>query len=150
MSPSALDFILDTASVNLRSIELEEETRKTVNALVDRFDTKKHEILASLLSKGPLGELAEVNPQFASFSKAFPILTRRSFVNTFRQKSLYFNRIFQPVIMAIIITIFFAPLGNGPSDVISRFGVLQETSPIVFVGMLNNVAIYPFEASVYP
>ncbi|KAK5799460.1 P-loop containing nucleoside triphosphate hydrolase protein [Linnemannia elongata] len=141
------DFILDTASVNLRSIELEEETRKTVNALVDRFDTKKHEILASLLSKGPLGELAEVNPQFASFSKAFPILTRRSFVNTFRQKSLYFNRIFQPVIMAIIITIFFAPLGNGPSDVISRFGVLQETSPIVFVGMLNNVAIYPFEAS---
>ncbi|KAF9275258.1 hypothetical protein BGZ88_002444 [Linnemannia elongata] len=144
------DFILDTASVNLRSIELEVETRKTVNALVDRFNTNKHEILASLLSKGSLGELAEVNPQFASFSKAFPILTRRSFVNTFRQKSLYFNRICQPVIMAIIITIFFAPLGNGPSDVISRFGVLQETSPIVFVGMLNNVAIYPFEASVYP
>ncbi|KAG0316232.1 hypothetical protein BGZ99_007005 [Dissophora globulifera] len=142
------DFILDTASVNLRSTELEEETRKIVNALVDQFNTNKRPTLASLYSNEPLGELAVVNPQFASFKKSFPILTRRSFINTFRQKGLYFNRICQPVIVAIIITIFFAPLGNGPRDVTSRFGLLQETSPIVFTGMLNNVALYPFERDI--
>ncbi|KAG0371250.1 hypothetical protein BGZ54_008254 [Gamsiella multidivaricata] len=110
------DFILDTASVNLRSLELEEKTRRIVDALVNRFNANKHVMLASQLSKESLGELAKINPQFASFGKAFPILTHRSFVNTFRQKGLYFNRICQPVIVAIIMTIFFAPLGNGPAD----------------------------------
>ncbi|KAF9350487.1 hypothetical protein BGX34_001194, partial [Mortierella sp. NVP85] len=142
------DFILDTASVNLRSAELEQSTRRTVNALVDRFNANKHTMLAAQLPSEPLPELVKVNPQYAHFSKAFPILTRRSFVNTFRQKGLYFNRILQPVIVGIIMTIFFAPLGNGPADVTSRFGLLQQTSPIVFSGMLNNVALYPFERDI--
>ncbi|KAI8599654.1 P-loop containing nucleoside triphosphate hydrolase protein [Dissophora ornata] len=142
------DFILDTASVNLRSIELEEKTRRIVNALVDRFNANKQTMLASQIPTQALGELDKVNPQFASIGKAFPILTRRSFVNTFRQKGLYFNRIAQPVLVAVIMTIFFAPLGNGPADVTSRFGLLQQTSPIVFAGMLNNVAMYPFERDI--
>ncbi|KAF9394137.1 hypothetical protein BGX21_010470 [Mortierella sp. AD011] len=142
------DFILDTASVNLRSIELEESTRKTVNSLVDRFNINKHVMLASQLTGHALGELPKVNPQYASFVKAFPILTRRSFVNTFRQKGLYFNRILQPVFVGVIMCIFFAPLGREPNDVLSRLGLLQQTSPMVFTGMLNNVAIYPFERDI--
>ncbi|KAF9982157.1 hypothetical protein BGZ75_006472 [Mortierella antarctica] len=142
------DFILDTASVNLRSMELEESTRKVVIGLVDRFNSNKHDMLALQLPSHSLGELPKVNPQFAYFSKAFPILTRRSFVNTFRQKGLYFNRILQPVIVAIIMAIFFSPLGNGPVDVTSRLGLLQQTAPIVFSGMLNNVAMYPFERDI--
>ncbi|KAF9428498.1 hypothetical protein BGZ94_002168 [Podila epigama] len=142
------DFILDTASVNLRSTALEETTRKTVNDLVDRFNSRKRAMLDSQLPKTPMGELKKVNPQFASFGKAFPILTRRSFLNTFRQKGLYFNRICQPVIVGIIMTIFFAPLSDGPDGVTSRLGLLQQTSPIVFSGMLNNVALYPFERDI--
>ncbi|KAG0304959.1 hypothetical protein BGZ98_004778 [Dissophora globulifera] len=142
------DFILDTASVNLRSTELEEKTRKIVNDLVDRFNTNKQALLASQIPKESLGELAKVNPQFASFSKAFPVLTHRSFINTFRQKGLYFNRIAQPVIFSVIMTLFFSTLGNGPADVTSRFGLLQQTSPVVFSGMLNNVALYPFERDI--
>ncbi|KAF9557553.1 hypothetical protein EC968_007605, partial [Mortierella alpina] len=142
------DFILDTASINLRSMELEDSTRKVVNGLIDRFNSNKHDMLALQLPSHSLGELPKVNPQFASFSKAFPILTRRSFVNTFRQKGLYFNRILQPVIVAIIMAIFFSPLGNGPVDVTSRLGLLQQTAPIVFSGMLNNVAMYPFERDI--
>ncbi|KAF9124460.1 hypothetical protein BGW39_008196 [Mortierella sp. 14UC] len=142
------DFILDTASVNLRSAQLEEDTRKIVNALVGRFNDNKKEMLALQLPSHSLGELPKINPQYAGFSKAFPILTRRSFVNTFRQKGLYFNRVFQPIIVAIIMAIFFSPLGNGPSDVTSRLGLLQQTTPIVFSGMLNNVAMYPFERDI--
>lgn len=130
-------------------MELEESTRKVVNGLVARFNSNKHDMLALQLPSHALGKLPEINPQFASFSKAFPILTRRSFVNTFRQKGLYFNRILQPVIVAIIMAIFFAPLGHGPVDVTSRLGLLQQTAPIVFSGMLNNVALYPFEVRVY-
>ncbi|KAF9116562.1 hypothetical protein BGX27_001418 [Mortierella sp. AM989] len=142
------DFILDTASVNLRSPELEESTRKIVNSLVDRFNANKGTMLASQLPDHALGELTKVNPQYASFGKAFPILTQRSFVNTLRQKGLYFNRILQPVFVGLIMCIFFAPLGNEQNDVLGRFGLLQQTAPIVFAGMLNNVAIYPFERDI--
>ncbi|KAF9435714.1 hypothetical protein BGZ76_005679 [Entomortierella beljakovae] len=142
------DFILDTASVNLRSTELEQSTRKTVNSLVDRFNSNKGVMLASQLPEHPLGELPKLNPQFANFGKAFPILTKRSFVNTFRQKGLYFNRILQPVFVGIIMSIFFSPLGKGPDGVLSRLGLLQQTTPIVFTGMLNNVALYPFERDI--
>ncbi|KAG0013258.1 hypothetical protein BGZ81_001149 [Podila clonocystis] len=142
------DFILDTASVNTRSPELEEKTRKIVNALVERFNTRKAAMLESQVPEQAIGELKKANLQFAHFGKAFPLLTRRSFVNTFRQKGLYFNRIFQPIIVAIIMTIFFAPLSHGPDGLTSRFGLLQQTTPMVFSGMLNNVAMYPFERDI--
>ncbi|KAF9159252.1 hypothetical protein DFQ26_006751 [Actinomortierella ambigua] len=142
------DFILDTASINLRSEALETSTRKTVNDLIERFQARKSELLAEQIPKGPLGELQGTRPHFANFSKAFPLLAKRSFTNTFRQKGLYFNRLAQPVFVAIIMTIFFAPLGNGPLDVTSRLGLLQQTSPLVFAGMLNNVAVYPLERDI--
>ncbi|KAF9325719.1 hypothetical protein BG006_010817, partial [Podila minutissima] len=73
------DFILDTASVNTRSPELEEKTRKTVNALVERFNARKAAMLESQIPEQAMGELKKVNPQFSHFGKAFPLLTRRSF-----------------------------------------------------------------------
>ncbi|KAF8985629.1 hypothetical protein BGZ46_003029 [Entomortierella lignicola] len=142
------DFILDTASVNLRSIELEKSTRKTVDDLVNRFIENKATMLATQIPEYTLGELPNINPHYASFGRALPILTRRSFVNTFRQKGLYFNRIVQPLFVGVIMTIFFAPIGNGPDGVLSRLGLFQQTSPIIFTGMLNNVAIYPFERDI--
>ncbi|KAG0304954.1 hypothetical protein BGZ99_002238, partial [Dissophora globulifera] len=137
------DFILDTASVNLRSAAAEEMTRRTVDALVNRFNSNKDVLLS--LNNTPPTELIKTNPQFAPFRKAFPILARRLFVNTFRQKGLYFNRIAQPIMLAIALALFFAPLGNGPIDTANRLGLLQEMSPILFTGMLSNVAIYPSE-----
>ncbi|KAG0221326.1 hypothetical protein BGW41_006854, partial [Actinomortierella wolfii] len=142
------DFILDTASINLRSEALEASTRKTVGDLVDRFRVHKDELLASQIPKGPLGELQETQPHFSRFSKAFPLLAKRSFVNTFRQKGLYFNRLAQPIFVAVVMAIFFAPLGNGPLDVTSRLGLLQQTAPLIFGGMLNNVALYPLERDI--
>ncbi|KAG0031880.1 hypothetical protein BGZ81_000393 [Podila clonocystis] len=142
------DFILDTASVNTRSPELEDKTRKIVNALVERFNTRKEAMLESQIPEQAMGELKKVNPQFAHFGKAFPLLTQRSFVNTFRQKGLYFNRLLQPIVVAIVMSIYFAPLGHGPDSVTSRFGLLQQTAPVVFSGMLNNVAMYPFERDI--
>ncbi|KAG0023705.1 hypothetical protein BGZ82_010672, partial [Podila clonocystis] len=99
----AFTNIPDTASVNTRSPELEEETRKIVNTLVARFNSRKTAMLESQIPAQPMGELKEINSKFLRFGKAFPLLTRRSFVNMFRRKGLYFNRIFQPVMAAIIL-----------------------------------------------
>ncbi|KAF9307888.1 hypothetical protein BG003_011923 [Podila horticola] len=72
----------------------------------------KTSMLKSQIPAQPMGELKKVNLQFAHFGKAFPLLTRRSFVNTIRRKGLYFNRIFQPVMAAIILPLeLFASLG---------------------------------------
>ncbi|KAG0196351.1 hypothetical protein BGX28_010261, partial [Mortierella sp. GBA30] len=142
------DFIIDTASVNLRSAELEGKTREVVNALIDRFNDNKHNMLAHQMPSHPLGELPKANPQFASFTKAFPALTCRSFVNAFRQKGLYFNRILQPVIVSAIMAAFFSPLGNGPADVTGRLGLLQQAVPVLFAGIYNSVPTYPIERDI--
>ncbi|KAG0293756.1 hypothetical protein BGZ96_002339 [Linnemannia gamsii] len=142
------DFILDTASVNLRSAQLEEDTQKVVDALVDRFNANKKEMLASQLPTHAPGQLPKCNPQYAHFTKAFPILAHRSFVNTFRQKGLYFNKVFQPFIIAISIVIYFAPLGNQGRDFISRLGLLQQIPSIIFSGIFNNIGMYPFERDI--
>ncbi|KAF9434995.1 hypothetical protein BGZ76_007082 [Entomortierella beljakovae] len=142
------DFILDTISVNQRSTISEEESRKRVEKFVDLFNANKNTISAALNSDKTLRELGHKTPKFAPFSEALPILTRRSFVNTYRQKILYFNRIGQPIALSIVVAIFFAPLGNRPEDVINRLGLLQETALGVFAGMLNNVALYPLERNI--
>ncbi|KAG0299272.1 hypothetical protein BGZ98_010187, partial [Dissophora globulifera] len=139
------DFILDTASVNLRSAAAEEMTRRTVDALVNRFNANKDVLLGLQVHNAPSTKLIKTNPQFAPFRKAFPILARRLLVNTFRQKGLYFNRIVQPFMMTVILTVLFAPLGNEPIDTTNRLGLLQYMTPFVFSGMLSNVAIYPSE-----
>ncbi|KAF9149618.1 hypothetical protein BG015_008582 [Linnemannia schmuckeri] len=78
------------------------------------------QMLASQLPSHSLGQLPKVNPQYAHFSKVFPILMRCFFINTFRQNGLHF-KVFQPVIMGVIVAIYFTPLDNKPSDVVSRF-----------------------------
>ncbi|KAF9958524.1 hypothetical protein BGZ65_001367 [Modicella reniformis] len=137
------DFILDTASVNLRSIDLERSTRKAVDTLIQRFQDNKRTMLASQLPNHPLGELTKVkNIQFTPFSKACSVLAHRSFVNIFRQKILYFNRILQPVIAAIMANVFFLSLPSGSSDIKSRIGMLQQTITPVYASIVINFSLY--------
>lgn len=50
---------------------------------------------------------------------------------------------------AICLTLFFAPLQSNYYSVQSRLGFLQEFGPLYFVGMLQNVAVYPDEKAVF-
>ena len=58
-------------------------------------------------------------------------------------------RIMQVVGVAIIFTLFFAPLKFDYFSVQNRVGFIQEFCALYFVGMLQNVAVYPAEKAVF-
>ena len=51
--------------------------------------------------------------------------------------------------LGILATFFFAPLKKDYYSIQTRLGFVQEICPVYFVGMLNNIAIYPSEQAVF-
>jgi hypothetical protein len=51
--------------------------------------------------------------------------------------------------LGIILTLFFAPLKHDYYSVQTRLGLIQEFCAFYFVGMLQNVAVYPNEKDVF-
>lgn len=101
---------------------------------------------ASLSTPAELGALVRKR---ASLATALPLLLRRAAINTRRQPELIMARIMQVVGLAIVLALFFAPLKNDYYSVQTRMGFVQELGAFYFVGMLQNVAVYPLERDVF-
>lgn len=59
------------------------------------------------------------------------------------------SRVMQVVALGVILTMFFTRLDNGQIYVQARVGVLQQVASVMFVGMLNCIAVFPQEYSLY-
>ncbi|RYO77774.1 hypothetical protein DL766_002329 [Monosporascus sp. MC13-8B] len=94
-------------------------------------------------------ELGALVHKRASFVTAFPLLMRRAAINFRRQPPLLLARTMQVLGLAIVLTLFFAPLKNDYYSVQNRMGFVQEVAAFYFVGMLQNVAVYLAEREVF-
>ncbi|KAK6953642.1 hypothetical protein Daesc_005947 [Daldinia eschscholtzii] len=94
-------------------------------------------------------ELGALVHKRASFITAFPLLLHRAMINLRRQPPLILARTMQVLGLAIILALFFAPLHNDYYSVQNRVGFIQEIGAFYFVGMLQNVAVYPAEREVF-
>ncbi|KAF2640204.1 ABC transporter-like protein [Massarina eburnea CBS 473.64] len=142
------DFALDLITVDLQHESKEAASRAKVHKLIeswtsDMFPTAR---TGSIATPAELGSLARAP---ASFATAFSILLRRTTKNFFRQPDLLVARIMQVVGLGIVLALFFAPLRSDYYGVQNRLGFLVEIAPLYFVGMLQNVAVYPTERDVF-
>ncbi|KAH9904295.1 ABC transporter [Xylariomycetidae sp. FL2044] len=94
-------------------------------------------------------ELGALKHKRASFVVAFPYLFHRALINFRRQPPLLLARTMQVVGLALVLSLFFAPLHHDYYSVQNRVGFVQEIGAFYFVGMLQNVAIYPAEREVF-
>ncbi|KAI1100904.1 P-loop containing nucleoside triphosphate hydrolase protein [Jackrogersella minutella] len=94
-------------------------------------------------------ELGALVHKRASFIKAFPLLLHRAAINLQRQPPLLLARTMQVLGLAIVLTLFFAPVHNDYYSIQNRVGFVQEVGAFYFVGMLQNVAVYPAEREVF-
>lgn len=101
---------------------------------------------ANLSTPAELGALIRKR---ASLHIALPLLLHRAIINTRRQPQLILARTMQVVGLAVVFTLFFAPLDNDYFSVQNRMGFVQELGAFYFVGMLQNVAVYPNERDVF-
>ncbi|KAF9870692.1 ABC efflux transporter [Colletotrichum karsti] len=101
---------------------------------------------ASLATPAELGALVRKR---ASFFTAFPILLHRGLINFRRQPPLLVARVMQVVSLGVVLALFFSPLKSDYFSVQNRMGFIQEIAAFYFVGMLQNVAVFPAERDVF-
>lgn len=101
---------------------------------------------ASLSTPAELGALVRKRTPLV---KALPLLLRRAVINTRRQPELILARTMQVAGLAGVFTLFFAPFKHDYYSVQNRMGYVQQVGAFYFVGMLQNVAVYPAERDVF-
>ncbi|CAJ2509320.1 Uu.00g143460.m01.CDS01 [Anthostomella pinea] len=116
--------------------------RKLPSAVAPRRSFNK----TTLATPAELGALVHKR---ASFATAFPLLLHRAIINFRRQPPLLLARTMQVVGLAVILALFFAPLHHDYASIQNRVGFIQEAGAFYFVGMLQNVAVYPAERDVF-
>jgi ABC-type multidrug transport system permease subunit len=78
------------------------------------------------------------------------LLLRRSYLNLSRQPVMLASRMLQAISFGSVLCIFFTRLrDDGPRAVQNRVGLLYELLTLVYVGMLNCIAIFPAERDVF-
>lgn len=142
------DFALDLITVDLQHEAREAASRAKVRKLIESWNSDMFRAarVGSIATPAELGSLAR---EPSSFMSAYSILIRRMARNMFRQPDIMIARVMQVVGMGIVLALFFAPLKNDYFAVQNRMGFLVEIAPLYFVGMLNNIAVYPVERDVF-
>ena len=143
------DFALDLITVNLQSAEKEATSREKVKSLILGWDKSEQPLSRNVSHIATPAELGSLARSMTPFRIAFPILLHRSFINFRRNPPSIVARTTQVLGYAICLTLFFAPLQSDYYSVQSRLGFIQEFAPLYFVGMLQNVAVYPDEKAVF-
>lgn len=143
------DFALDLITINLQSATKETVSREKVKSLILEWDKSKISLKQTISHIATPAELGSLARSITPFRIAFPILLHRSFINFRRNPPSIVARTTQVLGYAICLTLFFAPLQSDYYSVQSRLGFIQEFAPLYFVGMLQNVAVYPDEKAVF-
>ncbi|KAL6721306.1 hypothetical protein ACLMJK_000409 [Lecanora helva] len=144
------DFALDLITVNLQNERKEARSRAKVRSLILEWDGQKSQNLEKATSHiATPAELGSLARSMTPFRIAFPLLLHRSFINFRRNPPSIIARTTQVLGYAICLTLFFAPLKSDYYSVQSRLGYIQEFGPLYFVGVLQNIAVYPDEKAVF-
>lgn len=143
------DFALDLITIDLQGSSREESTREKVTNLISSWSKSDFAGDMNPTSISTPAELGALVRKSTSFFQAYPLLVRRAFINFRRQPPLLIARIMQVVGLSIILALFFSPLESDYYSVQTRLGLLQQFGAFMFVGMLQNVAVYPSEKDVF-
>ncbi|KIV99856.1 uncharacterized protein PV09_08524 [Verruconis gallopava] len=101
---------------------------------------------ASISTPAELGALCRSS---IPLGKILPVLLHRSITNFRRQPHLLIARTMQVMGLAILLTLFLAPLGDDFASVQNHVGFVQNISAFYFIGVLQNLAVYPAERDVF-
>jgi ABC-type multidrug transport system ATPase subunit len=143
------DFALDLITVDLQHQSREASSRKVVESLINSWEQIAANITTRDATIATPAELGSLRRGTAQFYTAYPILVHRAIINIRRQPDLLVARTMQVIGLGIILALFFAPLKFDYYSIQNRLGFIQEFCALYFVGMLQNVAIYPAEKAVF-
>ena len=143
------DFALDLITVDLQQSHREEASREKVRSLITSWTDSSAPVRRTTSRIATPAELGSFARSMTPFRIAFPLLLHRSFINFRRNPPSIIARTTQVLGFGVILTLFFAPLKSDYISIQTRLGFIQEMAALYFVGMLQNVAVYPDEKAVF-
>lgn len=122
------DFVLDVVNT---------DQRKEIKRLTMSWDQLPHLLRQNTAEIATPAQLGSLQRQMNPFYTTFPLVLRRSALNLRRRPSLVMARSLQVLAIAVIVTLFYAPLQHNYEAVQSRMGFIQEFAALYFVGKLT-------------
>lgn len=120
-------------------IEERDSLSQNSGALSDDFKSKERSAV----------EQSQLSDDSKPLWFTLPLLLSRSVTNLSRQPVLGFTRIAQGMFFALILSTFYAPIGDNQKAVQNIIGNLYELTALCFIGMLNCIAQFPVERNVF-
>ncbi|KAK0504329.1 P-loop containing nucleoside triphosphate hydrolase protein [Armillaria luteobubalina] len=143
------DFALDVVSVDLREAEQEELSRAKVDRLVEAFREQAPQVKDRKKTSGLPLDLKKYEKKMSPLTTSLPILLKRGYLAFIRQTTVPEARFGNVLGLGIVSSLFFSPLGHNYISIQNRVGCIQEILPLYFVGMLQNIAVYPVERDIF-
>jgi hypothetical protein len=164
------DCVVDAASIDLRNAAAEAATRARVEALLRAYeahaaadgDAAKDDAALNGGGGGAEGGAADTASAVVDAGGALsmarpsgrlaataPLLLRRSALNLRRQPGVLGARVMQGISFGCILCVFYTRLRLDARSVQNRIGLLYELMALIFVGMLNCIAVFPAERNVF-
>lgn len=150
--------MIDTASVNFRSREQEAASRTTINILTTLYKQEQAKKLHKAAESGVAGDIGASDgssedtlgtevPHHAGFIAATRTLTQRMFKNAVRQHGAYLNRIMEPFLISVIITLFYWGLEDTPDGLLNRLGLFHQLMGGALSGLIIHLEVFPKEVN---
>lgn len=150
------DHLLDLVSVNYQTQKKEERTKQLVKNVLEYWKCEQQLLEGNAIQRGNdninidnQDNLGVRKKKGNSIFSVATILISRSTLNILRSPHLIAARLLQVFGIAAILALFFAPFHDSAVGINDRMGMLQQFTALYFVGMLNNVAVYPSERAVF-
>ncbi|KAI9776803.1 MAG: hypothetical protein M1839_009354 [Geoglossum umbratile] len=143
------DFALDLITVDLQEQDKEAVSREKVQRIIQEWETQQPPLSKRLSSIATPAELSSLKRKMNPFRITFPLVLYRSAINMRRSPDVLLARTMQVIGISVLFTLFFAPLQSNAEAVQSRMGLLQEAAALYFIGMLQNIAVYPTERDTF-
>lgn len=139
------DFVLDV--VSLQMSETKEQSQARVNYLIQSWKT--NDVAKGDFSGSMEMDLSKYEPVKVPLMLAFKTVYARTFKVSYRAKDLVIARVGQPLVLAAVYALFFAPLKQTTQGISDRLGLTQCVINLYFCGLLNNLAVYPTQRDLF-
>ncbi|KAL6453695.1 hypothetical protein SBY92_005267 [Candida maltosa Xu316] len=143
------DYILDLVSKGMG--EDKSQSEKRIDDLISHWkvNTLKKQGSSIVTYSEEIIDLPQYYYQRLPFFVTFPTIMKRQLISSYRHKDVVINRAGQTIFLAIIHTLYFAPLKNTQDGISNRLGLVQEVLNLYYAGLVNNITLYPTERDLF-
>lgn len=139
-SVNLADHILDLVSVQLG--ESKEDSQARVANLIKQWKYADLFYTSDSFS-GEVVDIASFKGPHIPWYIVFKAICERQFIVSFRDQDIIFTKVYTMFLLAIVYALFFAPLRNNYQGIDNRLGLIQSICNLYFVGLLNNLSLFP-------